>query len=723
LFFQILYYFSKMSNSVCQMLHSYADEGQTTSTRTMKRHQTRYFLPSAGIAISELPPAQTCTISPIAPDHKPLRRCLHETSTMKASSPHAFLRFPYRPSLMTLLRRLETYPCDPVATETLRSNPLIYASIQNHWHPKIACPVLTVVSTCDTSMSPPFFHRSFVDFGRVSFYFSTAHDQTFATFDLPLMVPASEATKPIHCVLISSTDHVDIMNLYEIRSRGSDKAIARIQTFQLAPTTCTTLHDTSLHIPLQNAYPEERFLLGLSGCRNTFYHINYPTFEDPILTMLDDEDLIAIGIAYRQCRLLPRITASPYDEYPKPLIPRLAFHRTSRIDVDLLVTDELVTRIIHPGKRRSNIFQWPSNTSLYPPPRQACDIHFNLINVPPLKFPPGYVLYRFTDDVMRCKVTDFIQDIMVSYDLNLRSAAKNVFTKMFNCTLEQIKSAKFTEMETFLSTVDYRKPTLGKAPIWYITNKEADKRMRKWTRLPPHDLVPNPILSLPVVYEPDEGSVGHPITVHQSRLSMEDISDMVDILYDNFVPLTELQRAITARLQLEENLMTMCQQEAPAEPIPLVPSPPLSPSVPSSSSSSDDRQTDCDDPWRTPTDVIYSSPSSDDNDQEDSDHQKDEEEDPTLMQQDVPTQTIEQNRETDSVMSEIITPEEAEELLHQVEMEFNRAGVSMDLNVLTESPQASGDCENYNCEKRYSGYCNCDDCKAEDETHRFTRKF
>jgi len=50
-------------------------------------------------------------------------------------------------------------------------------------------------------------------------------------------------------------------------------------------------------------------------------------------------------------------------------------------------------------------------------------------------------------------------------------------------------------------------------------------------------------------------------------------------------------------------------------------------------------------------------------------------------------------------------------------MEFNRAGVSMDLNVLTERPPASGDCT-----KRYSGWCDCADCRAEDETHRFARR-
>jgi len=684
-----------MSHSVCQMLHSYADEGQTTNPRTMSRYQDKFFFPNSTTAINELPPAQTCTVSPIAPDHRPLRRCLHETSMMKASSPYVFLRYPYRPSLMTLLRRLETYPCVSMSKETQRSNPLVYASIQQHWSPTVKCPVLTVVTTCDTSISQPFFHRPFVDYGRISFYFSTAHDQTFATFDIPLMIPALEATKPVQCVLVECTDHVDVLNLYEIRLRGCNKPIFRIHTFQLAPMTCTNLHDTSLHIPLQHVHLCEHFLLGLSGCRNTPYKINYPALDDPILAMLDDEDLIAIGIAYRQHKSLPTVKPSPYNGYTRPLIPRIAFTKTSRVDVDLSPTDQL-------GSRRTYLNDWPTGTPLYPPPRQPGEIQLDLINVPPLKFPPGYVLYHLTADIMRCKVTDFINDIMQSYDLRKRSAAKAVFGRMFNCTIEQIRPAKFLDMENFLATVDYQKATLGKAPIWYIIQKEAKDAVRTWTRIPPHDAVPDIFNQIPVVYEPDENNAGNPITVHQSRMSMEDISDMVDIMYDNYVPLKDVQQAIESRLQLEENLEKIKSHTSTS---------PLRCPTPSFSSSDDDQESDSD-YTDLSTPVSY-----DENDMDDSQTKNNDDEEEEETQQDQQVQPMQQdqsdpitnNEDTDTVLSAMLTPEDAKELEHQAER---------DMQVLAECHNGSGDCR-----RRYDGYCNCEDCEAEKRTLRFTRPF
>jgi hypothetical protein len=44
-------------------------------------------------------------------------KCTHDYSVMPASHPNSFIRFPYRPAVMNLLRLVETYDVDSVATE------------------------------------------------------------------------------------------------------------------------------------------------------------------------------------------------------------------------------------------------------------------------------------------------------------------------------------------------------------------------------------------------------------------------------------------------------------------------------------------------------------------------------------------------------------------------------------------------------------------------------
>jgi len=355
---------------------------------------------------------------------------------MKVASPATFIKYPYRPSTMTLLRKLETLPCDPIATESQINPPTVYASIQNHWNPVVNCPVLTVATTCDTSMSQPFFHRAMFDFGRISLYFSTATDQSFATFDIPLMIPASVANKPVTCNLMANVDHVDVLSIYEIKIRGIDFPIFRIHCFQLAPLTCTYLHHTSLHIPFQYEYPPERFILGLSGCRNTIYSINYPTLDDPILRLLDYYDMIAIGLVYRQARGQPRIKPVPFYDYTRPVMPKLTWQPSSQVGTDDTRYDPKRRFIIKPGFHTVRYYDITTSSNIYPPTRHPDNqIDSKHIDHPPWKFPPGFVLYRLQDDIMRCKVTDFINDIMVSYEMRTRAEAKTVFCRMYNCML------------------------------------------------------------------------------------------------------------------------------------------------------------------------------------------------------------------------------------------------------------------------------------------------
>jgi len=545
-------YYSNMSNED-RMLHSYADAASVIERRSLTRAQAiSTDLLDDGTFSLALPPSQTCSVSPIAPDHRTLDKCLHETSMMKASSPHVFVRYPYRPSMMTLLRKLETYPCDPIHKDPITRTPTVYASIQNHWSPAINCPVLTIVTACDTSVSQPFFHRLAVDFARVSFYFSTDTDQSYCSFDLPLIIPASKATFAVTVDLKTSTDSVDILNCYEIRARNYKKPIFRINCFQLAPMTCTVLHDTSLHIPFQQDYPQERFILGLSGCRDTVYKIHYPDLNTPITFLLDEEDIIAIGLCYKQLKGLPEIKATPHYGYNDPLIPKLAWRRPSRVDFDPQLEDWSQVAIIHSGVRKTYYHVHPIHTVLYPPLRKHKILRKD-VRISPLKFPPGYVLYRFTDDVLRCKVIDFIDDIVTCFELKDRLEAKRVFARLFNTTIEHTTNSIDMEMQKFLLTVEYKKPTFGKVPIWYVPKQTPDMSFSGWSVRPPHDDLECPTTSLVSIYEPDEQSRGLPITVHNCRMHQEDINETIRILVDRGISLAALNEAIQEETERKYN--------------------------------------------------------------------------------------------------------------------------------------------------------------------------
>ena len=135
-------------------------------------------LKSAKMKGTEASLEATCSSSPIArmKSFPPGSDgdCAHKHSQMKASNPNLFTRFPYRPSLMTLLRRVETRPADEVGHKSVGIDPaLVYASFQQHWSPAVNLPVLSIVGACNTNISPPHFRRMNYEYGNVSVLAST----------------------------------------------------------------------------------------------------------------------------------------------------------------------------------------------------------------------------------------------------------------------------------------------------------------------------------------------------------------------------------------------------------------------------------------------------------------------------------------------------------------------------------------------------------------------
>ncbi len=76
--------------------------------------------------------------------HANARRCSHYLSDMTASAPQTFLRFPYRPFILTLLKQLQTTPSDSQAARRASKPPTVYAAFQQHWSPDLKFSVLLV---------------------------------------------------------------------------------------------------------------------------------------------------------------------------------------------------------------------------------------------------------------------------------------------------------------------------------------------------------------------------------------------------------------------------------------------------------------------------------------------------------------------------------------------------------------------------------------------------
>ncbi len=240
------------------------------------------------------------TISPIArtnagPDHL----CAHEHSFMKASNPVLFTRFPYRHSLMTLLRCVETRSADAVATKYSGRDPVLaYASFQSHWSPEVNLPVLTIVGACNTNIAPPFFRRLSFEYGQITIMASSSQQQEIMEFKIPLIQTQHDARARVVMEHSDAFDVGDQLTSYVLHPQDRTKPIALIKLWNLSRYGCIELHTTSLYRPPRAKHTDEVHILGLSGDRQTTYRINYPLPLDPDMVMLEELDLQAIG--YRQ---------------------------------------------------------------------------------------------------------------------------------------------------------------------------------------------------------------------------------------------------------------------------------------------------------------------------------------------------------------------------------------------------------------------------------------
>lgn len=238
----------------------------------------------------------TSSSSPIARTTGPDADCAHLHSSMKATPPVIFMRFPYRHSLMTLLRRVETHPVDMTGMSRNSMDPVVaYASFQSHWCPTINMPVLTIVGACNTNISPPIFRRRTYEYGSIMVMATTSNQQDIMEFHIPLIQMQHDAASRVVLETTTAYDVGDHLTSFVLHPQDHRKPLALIKLWNLSRYGCMDLHHQAVYRPPRPKVTDELHILGLSGERDTTFQIAFPSIFSPVMMMLEELDLQAIG--------------------------------------------------------------------------------------------------------------------------------------------------------------------------------------------------------------------------------------------------------------------------------------------------------------------------------------------------------------------------------------------------------------------------------------------
>lgn len=363
--------------------------------------------------------------------------CVHQGTSCPPSDPHVFVRLPYRPSIMTLLRRVHTRPCDTAGLNTNLDPPLVYATFQNHWHPAINIPVLTVVGACNTNISRPFFSRFQFGYGHVEFHVSTSKDQHKVAFDIPLFVTQRDADKKIVMELHFNMDLPDQLTSYVLHTDNDKEPVAKINVWNLSSRGCHTLHVTNLLQPHRIKPSHEVHILGLTGVTDKIYSTIYHPLDNPLVKLLDEDDLIAIG--YRNKRHGNSVPLG-YMTHPviqnditdRNLIRRLTPQKAgyhSLFDGNLI---EIPGRYVYLSMGIP-----PFDPIHYPPPKQHRE---TITEILPELFPPGFHTYRQILLKPNISTAEIISDIQATYHID-REAATIYVSNQYHISTQSINEA------------------------------------------------------------------------------------------------------------------------------------------------------------------------------------------------------------------------------------------------------------------------------------------
>ena len=341
--------------------------------------------------------------------------CIHEGTSSPAADPHVFIRLPYRQSVMTLLRKVCTKPCDTAGKQSIQDPPLVYATFQNHWHPSIDIPVLTIVGGCNTNISRPMYSRFQYGYAHLEFHVSTTKDQHKVAFDIPLYITQRDADKKIVLQTHFNMDLPDQLTSYVLHPEDEKEPIAKINVWNLSARGCHTLHVTNLLQPHRVKSAHEMHILGLTGCTDKIFKTIYLPLNNPLVQLLEEEDLVSIG--YRNKRHGNSVPVGfmtepvhQNDVTDRNLMSRLTPQKAAYFNI----FDNKLIEI--PGRRTYTSTNIPPFDPLhYPPPTYHKEVENDTI---PELFPPGFHTYRQIQLKPNILTSEIISDIQSTYHIS-----------------------------------------------------------------------------------------------------------------------------------------------------------------------------------------------------------------------------------------------------------------------------------------------------------------
>ena len=378
------------------------------------------------------------TVGPIAHTAKWHAKlmCVHEATNCQVSLPNTFIRFPYKPSLMTLLRRVETKQCDAVGYRiNTQDPPIVYAGFQNHWHVQVNHPVLTIVGTCNTNIDRPMFTRTQFAVGQLTFQISTTREQHSTTFDIPMYIHQQQSDRNIVLQSTFSNDLADQLTSYILHPSDGHNPIMRINVWNLSTIGCHRLHVSNLLQPHRVDPRHEVHILGLTGKVDRIFCPTNFSFENQLIQMLDEEDLVAIG--YRDTKHVGNLPHGhkkprmyPTDDLSdRNLLNRLSPQKATYYSPYKRHLMEVPAREISMTNRKFH-----TDPEHYPPPRTHKETN---IEKKPDLFPPGHFTFQRMPVPPHITVNGIIHDIEATFHIPRESAIKYI-AKHYGISVEII---------------------------------------------------------------------------------------------------------------------------------------------------------------------------------------------------------------------------------------------------------------------------------------------
>ncbi len=336
--------------------------------------------------------------------------CSHTESFMTPSRPTTFIRYPYRPSFLTLLRRVQTTSTDSFAVRRANNPPTAYCSFQQHWDPSYDVPVLTMVAACDTKITNV-----------------TCTRATYQTIDIQCSVTGTaeqhNCTFPITLPTVSSaTDvvHLDLLHAYEFQQNTFSKfgvhlleprnPVLVINIFNLAPLSCNELHEYSVLHPQDVDPTNEHHLLGLSANRITTT-LKHHHLEHDNMLHLDTTDLLNVGY------MLPKSEKSS----PTPADISASYYTTTIME-NLFINNETIKRPTDQTWTYKSSDDYTPHS--YPPPHKHRDSNDLYPQRKPMLFPPGYYKHRKYTFPASSTVHDVLEDFRIVHNIPISHIIK-----------------------------------------------------------------------------------------------------------------------------------------------------------------------------------------------------------------------------------------------------------------------------------------------------------